>query len=145
MGSRTEAVDEELRAKGHRLTPRRLMVVEVLAARPGHATVEEILADVKQRYPQINKTTVYRTLELLRELGIVVVTDLGGGRMEYELVTQPHHHLICERCGARIQVEDRFLEPLRKSLLDNYGFLTNLDHFALFGICPQCKAAEPRH
>jgi Fur family ferric uptake transcriptional regulator len=137
--ARTREIDRELRARGCRLTPRRLMVVEVLAAHGGHLTVEDILCGVRAAYPIVNKTTVYRTLELLQQLGMVVVTDLGSGRLEYELISRPHHHLICEKCHARIEVEDRFLEPLRASLLEHYGFSTNLDHFALFGICPECN------
>lgn len=142
MDSRTLEVDRELRARGYRLTPRRLGVVRVLAGQNGHLTVEEILAEVQQRYPSTNKTTVYRTLELLHHLGVVVMTDLGGGRLEYELVGKPHHHLICEGCGTRIEVEDSLLEPLRQDLWERYGFCTNLDHFALFGTCPVCKAAQ---
>jgi len=137
--TRTAEIDRELRARGCRLTPRRLMVVEVLAAHEGHLTVEDILCGVQATYPIVNKTTVYRTLELLQQLGMVVVTDLGGGCLEYELLSRPHHHLICEKCHARIEVEDRFLEPLRASLLEHYGFSTNLDHFALFGVCPECR------
>src|SRR5881392_318572 len=90
----TSDIDGELRARGHRLTPRRLTVVEVLVERTGHLTVDELLAGVQARYPSTNKTTVYRTLELLQSLGMVVVTDLGGGRLEYELARHPHHHLI---------------------------------------------------
>ena len=115
------------------------MVVEVLAEEGGHMMVDDILVRVKARYPKTNKTTVYRTLELLSALGMVAVTDLGSGRMEYELVQHPHHHLICEKCGTRIEVEDRLLEPLRQSLWQEYGFCTNLDHFALFGTCPGCS------
>ncbi|MEO8288659.1 MAG: Fur family transcriptional regulator [Chloroflexota bacterium] len=135
---KTSEIDHELRARGVRLTPRRLMVVEVLAAHGGHVTVEDILTQVIARHPSTNKTTVYRTLELLSSLGIVNVTDLGMGRLEYELQSHPHHHLICEKCHARIEVDDSLLEPLRASLLRHYGFVTNLDHFALFGICPDC-------
>src|SRR5207253_10575185 len=72
----TSDIDGELRARGHRLTPRRLMVVEVLVERTGHLTVEELLAGVQAHYPSTNKTTVYRTLELLQRLGMIVVTDL---------------------------------------------------------------------
>ena len=140
--TRTAEIDRELRARGYRLTPRRLMVVKVLSAHGGHLTVEDILARVREAHPLTNKTTVYRTLELLSELGMVVVTNLGSGRLEYELVSQPHHHLICERCNVQVEVEDRFLEPLRQSLSEHYGFYTNLDHFALFGICPDCKSPE---
>ena len=142
MSASITEIDKELRARGHRLTPRRLMVAEVLAAHGGHLTVEEILARVQGRYPTTNKTTVYRTLELLSALDMVDVTDLGSGRLEYELSSRPHHHLICERCGDRIEVDDKFLAPLRDSLWNEYGFCTNLDHFALFGVCPACKAAE---
>ena len=139
FNNRTTEIDRELRARGHRLTPRRLMVVQVLASHQGHLTVEEILARVQAIYPSTNKTTVYRTLELLCNLGMVVITDLGSGKLEYELVDRPHHHLICEQCGKRIEVADRFLEPLRASLWEHYGFCTNIDHFALFGICPECR------
>lgn len=140
MHSNAKEVDNELRARGHRLTPRRLMVVEVLAHSGGHVTGEEILAEVKARHPSTNKTTVYRTLELLSDLGLVATTDLGSGRLEYELVGRPHHHLICEHCHMRIEVDDELLEPLRISLMERYGFTTNLDHFALFGVCPDCRS-----
>jgi Fur family ferric uptake transcriptional regulator len=115
------------------------MVVEVLAQHGGHITGEEILQRVKQQHPQTNKTTVYRTLDLLSELGMVAVTDMGAGKLEYELLDRPHHHLICEKCHLRLEVDDTLLEPLRASLLERYGFTTNLDHFALFGVCPVCR------
>ncbi len=138
--TRTTEIDHELRQKGHKLTKRRLMVVQVLAELGNHLTVDAILSAVQERYPSTNKTTVYRTLELLNELGLVLVTDLGSGRLEFELAGHPHHHLICERCSARTEVEDRFLQPLRESLLEHYGFSTNLHHFALFGTCPECNS-----
>ncbi len=142
LDPKVEDINRELQAHGHRLTPRRLGVVEVLSAQDGHLTGEEILERVKRRHPSTDKTTVYRTLELLSNLGMVVVTDMGSGRMEYELTSHPHHHLICERCNTRIEVADSVFEPLREKLLQEYGFYTNLDHFALFGICPSCKANE---
>ena len=144
MGSRTTEIDHELRTRGYRLTPRRLMVVEVLEKQGGHMTVEAILGNVQARHPSTNKTTVYRTLELLGALGLVAVTDLGSGRLEYELAGRPHHHLICEKCGSRLEVDDHLLEPLRDSLWETYGFCTNLDHFALFGICPACNPTGTR-
>ncbi|HST05428.1 MAG TPA: Fur family transcriptional regulator [Chloroflexia bacterium] len=140
--SRTTAIDRELRARGHRLTPRRLVVVAVLAASNGHVTGEEVLLKVQARHPSTNKTTVYRTLELLSDLGFLAVTDLGSGRLEYELLGRPHHHLVCEKCGGRVEVEDDLLQPLRASLMERYGYSTTLDHFALFGICPACRRAE---
>jgi Fur family transcriptional regulator, ferric uptake regulator len=139
----TQRINRELIARGHRLTPRRLRVVEVLARHEGHMTGDDILYAVQDRYPSTNKTTVYRTLDLLSALGMVAVTDLGGGKLEYELVREPHHHLICSRCGHQTEVEDHFFEPLRRSLMERYGYQTNLDHFALFGICPHCRPQTP--
>ena len=140
MDATTVQVDRELRARGHRLTPRRLMVVDVLSRHGGHVTVDSILDEVQARYPSTNKTTVYRTLELLSALGLVNVTDLGSGRLEYELVRHPHHHLICERCGTQTEVEDCVFDSLRDSLRQQYGFAPNLGHFALFGVCPECAS-----
>jgi Fur family ferric uptake transcriptional regulator len=137
---RTVAIDRELRARGHRLTPRRLVVVSVLAASNGHVTGDEVLLKVRTLHPSTNKTTVYRTLELLSDLGFVAVTDLGSGRLEYELLGKPHHHLVCEKCGSRVEVEDDLLQPLRASLMERYGYTTILDHFALFGVCPGCRS-----
>ena len=91
----TSEIDSELQARGYRLTPRRLMVVEVLASHGGHLTVDEILSEVAARHPSTNKTTVYRTLEP-EQPRMVAITDLGMGRLEYELQRHPHHHLICE-------------------------------------------------
>ncbi len=146
MGQTTETntaerageIDRQLRAQGHRLTGRGLLVVQTLSRCGGHLTVDSILEEIRREYPSTNKTTVYRTLELLSTLGMVAVTDLGSGKMEYELAGDPHHHLICYKCGAQTEVEDRFFQPLRESLLKHYGFYANLDHFAMFGLCPEC-------
>ena len=138
LDNETAKINVELLARGHRLTPRRLMVVEALARRT-HLTVDEILAEIQKLHPSTNKSTVYRTLDLLSSLGFVNITDLGGGRLEYELSRHPHHHLICERCGTQTEVEDHFFDPLRDSLQAHYGFTPNLGHFALFGTCPKCS------
>ena len=80
--SRTVAIDRELRARGHRVTPRRLVVVSVLTASKGHVTGDEVLLKVKALNPSTNKTTVYRTLTWLSDRGFVAVTDLGSGGLE---------------------------------------------------------------
>ena len=104
----------KLVASGVRLTPQRFMVLEVLAAKPGHTTADQVLTAVQERYPYVNKTTVYRTLELLTELGLAAMTHMGGNQTEYELVESPHHHLICKDCGDEIELPDSTLNPLRK-------------------------------
>ena len=89
-----------LKEKGYRLTPQRMMVVEAVEASHDHTSAEEIHARASARYPYLNISTVYRTLELLRDQGLVAETDLGGGRLLYHPVGQAQHpHLVCRQSG----------------------------------------------
>ncbi|MBL8126159.1 MAG: transcriptional repressor, partial [Chloroflexia bacterium] len=72
-------------------------------------------------------------------LGLVSVTDLGGGARQYELLDQPHHHLICHRCGGAIEMDDDLVEPMREAIRARYGFAPQVDHLALFGFCAECQ------
>ena len=139
---RLASYNAKLIASGVRLTPQRFMVLEVLAANPGHVTAERVLAGVQARYPHVNKTTVYRTLDLLTDLGMVAMTHMGGNQYEYELVESPHHHLICKRCGHAVERPDSTLNPLRRLIEQEHGFRPCFDHFALFGLCGGCVKRE---
>lgn len=131
---------QSLRQTGHRLTPQRESVLTVVAESDGHLTAEEILARVRERYPYLNKSAVYRSLDLLAELSLVTQTDLGHGRVEYELHRHPHHHhLICRHCKAVQQIEHSAFEPLHRKLKNDFGFEADLDHFAIFGTCSKCR------
>jgi Fur family ferric uptake transcriptional regulator len=139
---RLAAYNAKLIASGVRLTPQRFMVLEVLAGQPGHITADKVLAGVQQRHPYVNKTTVYRTLELLSELGLVATSHLGGNQYAYELLEAPHHHLICKQCGHEIELPDTTLNTLRTIIAQEYGFRPCLDHFVLFGVCRACQEQE---
>jgi Fur family ferric uptake transcriptional regulator len=135
----TEFVDQ-LREKGHRLTPQREMILAVICDSECHLTADEILKRVRKRYPYINKSAVYRTLDLLARLGFVNPTDFGQGRVEYEVHQHPHHHhLLCRNCHAMVEVDGRVFGSLEKSLRLDYGFVADLDHFAIFGLCRKCQ------
>lgn len=134
-----------LRQKGHRLTPQREMVLAVICESEGHLTAEEIIQRVRQRYPHFNKSAVYRTLDLLTRYGLVNPTDFGQGCVTYEIHRDPHHHhLVCRKCGKMTEVEAKVFEPLERALRDQYGFVANLDHFAIFGLCRKCQATEKK-
>ena len=142
MNPKIAELNTILLGRGVRLTPQRLMVLEVLATHAGsHITADKILAAVVAHYPYVDKTTVYRTLDLLREHSLVVMTDLGGGKLEYELVSQPHHHIVCKQCGYTVELDDATLDPLRRLVEQQYGFQPCFDHFALFGVCRACQGA----
>ena len=131
--------DETLRQKGYRLTPQRAMVLEAIEHATGHISTEEIYDPIAKKYPNINISTIYRTLELLTELGLVTATNMGDGTLRYHASTKGHHHhLICSKCGKVIDIDEHDLQEFKNSLLANYGFAAELKHIAFFGCCPQC-------
>jgi Fur family transcriptional regulator, ferric uptake regulator len=131
---------KSLRQAGRRLTPQRESVLAVVAASDGHLTAEEILARVRRRYPYLVKSAVYRSLDLFTELGLVTQTDLGHGRVEYELHRHPHHHhLICRRCKQVQRIEHDTFQLLARRLENDFGFRADLEHFAIFGTCKKCR------
>ena len=134
---------EELRRLGVRVTPQRLFVLDALEHGGGHMTAEEIMQWAVQRYPALNLATVYRTLDLLIEVGLVAQMRLDSGVTTFELVgSSPHHHLICEHCGAIIELDNSVFEALNTQLLAQYGFQARPRHLALFGLCRGCAAAQ---
>jgi Fur family ferric uptake transcriptional regulator len=134
----TRALAERLRRVGQRATPQRLVIIGALEAGE-HLSADDVFARVEPLLPGVNRSTVYRTLELFGDLGLVSVTDLGGGSRQFELIDEPHHHLICHGCGALIELDDALVEPLRAGIRARYNFTPAIDHLALFGFCAACS------
>jgi len=131
---------ESLRELGYRLTPQRIMVLEAIEQADSHISADEIYTQVLSRYPHMNVSTVYRTLELLEKLGLVTKTDLGDGRVRYHSIQDGHHHhLLCQKCGAIIDVEESMLSPLWAEIRQQHGFEVNMKHMAFFGLCSNCR------
>ena len=131
---------DKLSQAGHRLTPQRLMIVSAIENSSDHISAEEIYAQVAAKFPNVNISTVYRTLELLQRLGLVTETDLGGGRVRYHPAEKGHHHhLICEQCGAVIDLDESVLAPLKDALLRQCNFVADLKHIGIFGRCVKCS------
>ena len=129
-----------LRRVGQRVTSQRLLILGTLESGE-HLTADEVFARVEPLLPAVNRSTVYRTLELFRDLGLVSVTDLGGGARRFELIDEPHHHLICHHCGAILALDDALVDPLREAIRARYDFVPTIDHLAVFGICAYCAHA----
>lgn len=130
----------KLKGKGYRLTPQRMMVVEALHGADEHVSAEEIYAEVKARYPYANISTVYRTLDLLKELGLVTEIALGDGCVRFHPAERGHHHhLVCQKCGRLIDLPESALTSLEKTLTDMYQFKPDLKHMAVFGLCSRCQ------
>lgn len=129
-----------LHDKGYRLTPQRMMVLNVLHKAEHHISAEEIYQQVKSVYSYANISTVYRTIELLNKLDLIAEIDMGDGCVRYHLLEKGHHHhLICSKCGKVTELPESLLKELNKKLLDNYNFKADIKHLALFGLCSNCK------
>jgi len=129
----------ELREKGLRLTPQRELVLSAVREL-GHSTPEEIAEKVRMTQPGINLSTVYRNLETLENVGLIVHTHLGHGGATYHAAEELKHlHLVCGKCGligdAPIDVASSFVN----ALADDYGFKTDVTHFAVYGTCTACQ------
>ena len=130
----------KLSKQGYRLTPQRIMILLAIENSDDHISAEEIYAQVAAKYPNVNISTVYRTLELLKRLGLVTETDLGGGRVRYHPAEKGHHHhLVCQQCGAIIDLDESVLSSVKDVLLREYGFIADLRHLAIFGRCVNCS------
>ena len=135
----------ELRRRGFRLTPQRLMILELLEQSSGHIAPEDLYRRVHARYPMINRSTIHRTLDMLERLGLVRHGHEADGAARYHLASDVHHvHLVCHRCGHTVDVEDlSFAEPLVRALHQRYGFQADVTHFPISGLCAACAARRP--
>ena len=130
----------ELRARGYRLTPQRQLVLEAVAELV-HATPEEISVAVRRTASGVNISTVYRTLELLEELGLVQHTHLGHGAPTYSVAGDHDHvHLVCRVCGAVDEVSSELVQDVVERLANLRSFSVDVGHVALFGRCGACSA-----
>ena len=130
----------ELSEQGYRLTPQRIMILLAIENSDNHISAEEIYAQIVAKYPHVNISTVYRTLELLKRLGLVTEADLGEGRVRYHPAEKGHHHhLVCRQCGAIIDFNEALLAPLKNTLFQEYRFIADLRHLAVLGHCVNCS------
>mgnify|MGYP000120432488 CR=1 FL=1 len=130
----------KLTEQGYRLTPQRIMILSAIENSNDHISAEEIYVQIVAKYPRVNISTVYRTLELLKRLGLVTETDLGGGRVRYHSAEKGHHHhLVCQECGAIIDLDESVMSSLKDTLLREYKFIADLRHLAIFGRCVDCS------
>lgn len=130
-----------LRERGYRLTPQRQLVLEAVSAL-GHATPDEVAAEVNRRVGGVSLSTVYRTLELLEEIGLITHAHLGHGAPTYHAADDDAHlHLVCRVCAGVTEVDVAVARPLVVRLAEEHGFDTDVQHFAIFGTCRGCADA----
>ncbi len=130
-----------LRESGHRLTPQRELVLAAVETL-GHATPDEIYAEVRTHSAAINLSTVYRTLELLDELGLIHHAHLSDRAPTYHSTTgHEHSHLVCRQCRRVISVDRTDMEAALGPLAAGHGFVPDYGHLTVFGSCTDCRDA----
>ncbi len=146
-GRTLEALDrfeQFLERKALRLTEARAAIVEAALARTGHYPIEELIADLKRLGIRGSKATVYRTLPLLAEAGIVKPAIVAGDAKSYETTfgADHHDHLVCGACGKVVEFGFEAFEILQREVAGRYGFRLDSHHHELVGTCPECLAKE---
>jgi Fur family transcriptional regulator, ferric uptake regulator len=130
-----------LRARGLRWTPQRRLLLSVLSGAEGHVTAAELLERCREADPQTIPSTVYRTLDVLEELGLVRHGHGADGREEFHVLPDAEHgHLHCRNCGQSWEIDSREAASLVTSLADDRGFAADLSHLTVVGICADCRA-----
>ncbi len=140
------------RGCGYRITVGREAILAVLAAADKHLSAEDIYLRAHPRYPQIGLTTVYRTLDILAQMGLILKHDFGDGRARYELAQGPtsnhHHHLVCTGCNRVIDYTDfikdevELLKRTQNGLSKKYNFRITNHEIQFFGLCERCAGKK---
>lgn len=132
----------QLQRHGYKLTRPRLAVLQVLEAGPHHLSPSEVHERVKEVYPSLGLTTVYRTLELLTDLGTLRLAYLGGAAQRYHNSGEGHHdHCVCSTCGRVTEIVECHLEAVVELIEDKTGFRVDGHFLELYGRCPDCRGS----
>jgi len=128
-----------LQQKGHRLTAARRIIVETLIESGGHLSADELADQVRQAAPGVGRMTVYRTLDLLNELGLIRPVYQGTGAAHYVwLHNGHHHHLVCSSCDQVIEFDDCVIESVSERLSSRFNFQIEGHLLELYGLCGDC-------
>lgn len=127
---------------GYRLTAPRRALAGAIAKRSGHFTADELLDESRRRRLGATRATVFRTLDVLAELGLVERLDLPSGEHAFVACdAQHHHHVVCSSCGRSTEVSDAGLERAALAIGEHTGYRIDAHRVELFGLCPECQAA----
>jgi Fe2+ or Zn2+ uptake regulation protein len=140
MSALDERLQGALRAAGRRLTAQRRLILQVLEESTGHLDADTLYDRVKARDPDVSLATVYRTLALLREIGLVEEHRLGQDHGHYEAVRQePHYHFTCLCCDKVIEFDTPLVAQIVQGLCEQEGVRVTSTHLHVSGYCSQCR------
>ena len=135
---------ELLRSRGLRMTPQRRAIVAEVMRTDGHISPTAIVRTVQGEMPGVNASTVYRTLSLLEEVGVLAHSHLESGAEYHRSEEAAHVHLTCSRCGSDDALSMREADSLHALIRRHHGFEADLTHFAIGGLCRACAKIAAR-
>jgi Fur family ferric uptake transcriptional regulator len=128
-----------IKERGLKLTPQRRLILDIIHESDTHVTAEEIVSLVQARMPGVNKSTIYRTLELLDDIGCVVKGESHGRSIYHHAEGGHHHHIECRACGNTVDCSEDLFASVEKALYKKYGFHADFKHTVIKGLCSQCR------
>jgi Fe2+ or Zn2+ uptake regulation protein len=134
-----EGVLDLVRKHGGRVTSSRRLLLHALFEAKDHQTAEDLAEEVQREAPDIHLSTIYRNLDELEKLGVIVHAHLGHGPATYHLASSSHGHFVCEECGRMIEAPDALFGGLAKAARAQFGFSIDPHHFAILGRCDNCS------
>jgi Fur family ferric uptake transcriptional regulator len=134
-----QQIYDVIRAAGGRLTVSTRTLVTILLGSDRHLTADDLIAEVNRRAAGIAPSTIYRLLQRLDELGVIEHVHSGTGPTFYHLREHGHVHLVCNQCGAVIDVPDSVFVGLSRDVQRAYDFTIEPHHAALLGRCARCR------
>ncbi len=138
------SLNAQLTEHGRRLTGTRRGLVEMISAREGHFTAAELLAQATDRRLPVGRATVFRTLDLLTEIGALERLDLPSGEHAYVACApqEHHHHVVCRKCGVSVEVDEGGLQSVVSEIGHRSGFEIDSHRLELYGLCPNCRSGS---
>ena len=133
-----EGVLDIVRQQGGRVTSARRLLLRALFDSNEHHTAEDLAAEVQLQAPDISLSTIYRNLDELERLGVIIHAHLGHGPATYHLASSSHGHFVCEECGKMIEAPDALFGSLAEAARAQFGFTIDPHHFAMLGRCADC-------
>ncbi len=138
----TEELTAIFRKYGLKLTTQRLAIFKLIISRKDHPTTEQIYEALKSDYPTISLGTIYKTLHLLQELGLIQELGFSEGKIRYDPNLEPHINMVCTKCGQVNDYEPKSLKPLWKDMVSKLNFEPTGQRIDLYYICDKCKKKE---
>jgi Fur family peroxide stress response transcriptional regulator len=133
---------EALRSKGYKATPQRIAICRIALNSRAHPSAQQVYAEVKKIHPTVSLATVYKTLEVLRDLDLVQEINFPKGQARFDSYMNPHINLICLKCGSITDIDDVTVKEITREVAAATKFKPTGQRVDVYGICQKCSGTK---